>query len=778
MIKIWHLLLICTPVFAGTFTVTHTAMEGEGSLNWAMQQAANNPGADTVNFALPTIDPNYDAKRGTWEFIYTSALPEISDDGTFIDGFSQERNMGDTNPDGLEIVITGQVSPVELPAVVFTSAYNKISGLCIGRFRAHHIWIAGENAHHNTIEGCYIGLEPTGEASFKVKKSNGINIREGAHHNLIGGVGDRKKNLIGGFYYEAIEIIHSNTHSNRIVGNCIGVNKYGVKAVGNGWGEFGLYNPDAPKDSLFAAIYLLHGTHGNVIGGSNPGEGNIIGASGRSAIELRIENTSNNYILGNYLGIGGDGETAVPNREAGIFLWAGPSYNYIGGLAPSERNYISGNDQNGIQIFGDCQHNFIRGNYIGTNASASITVPNGANGVYLTADSRNKKPTYNTIGPANVILADVPDTELTPIAAVKLEYTGTSFNTVSENFIGSNPGGTLTSQNSGIIVLKGANFNTLGPNNRISGCAKYPILIKDNGTIGNTVTRNSIYNNGQPPITLLAGGNTELGSPFILNASSTNIFGFTVPYSVVEIYSDTGEEAQTFVGSANANQFGNYNWNGTINQAYVSATTTDAAGNTSQLSISRIVPVELVSFTAIRDRNDVKLEWITESETHNLGFDVERQTNSDFIKVGFVPGAGTSASPRQYRFIDTLPGSSDLSYRLRQIDFDGSISYSPVVSVTSAIPAGFDVSPAFPNPFNGATTIDITLPEENVAVVRVFDLRGSCVKSLLNARCRAGRYRILWNGDDENHRPVPSGLYFLHVNAGSTSCVRKVVLAR
>ncbi len=778
MIKIWHLLLICTPVFAGTFTVTHTANEGDGSLNWAMEQAAASPGADTVAFALPTTDPNYDPRPGTWEFIYDTALPEISDDSTFIDGFSQERNMGDANPDGLEILITGQVSPVELPAIVITSAYNKISGLCVGRFRAHHFWIAGPDAHHNVIEGCHIGLEPTGELSFKVKKSNGINIREGAHHNLVGGVGERKRNLIGGFYYEAIEIIHENTHTNKIIGNYLGVNKHGVTAVGNGWGEYGLYNPDAPKDSLFAAIYLLHGTHGNVIGGSAPGEGNVICASGRSAVELRIETTSDNFIQGNYFGIGADGETAVPNREAGVFIWSGPSYNYIGGTAPGSGNLISGNDQNGIQIIGGCHYNYIQGNVIGTNAGATQAVPNGANGVFLTADSRGNHPTHNTIGPDNVIVANVADTEFAPIAAVKMEYSGTSFNTVRDNYIGTNTGGTLSSQNSGIILLKGADYNTVGPGNVISGCRQYAVLIKDAGSVGNTITQNSIYDNAQVPIALQAGGNNEMSGPLLLSADNTRVFGLTLPNSVVEIYSDSGEEARNYVGSVTANQFGNFTWSGRIWDPYVTTTVTDATGNTSRLSTSKIVPVELATFDARREGDRVVLRWQTETESENVGFDVQRQTQSEFEKIGFVAGAGTTSSPQQYRFVDLLPGSGTVAYRLRQVDFDGGFSYSPVVFLDGAKPADFTVSSAFPNPFNGATSVEFTLPRADVVIIRIFDTCGRCVKTLLNARRPAGFYREYWHGNDDRDFPVPSGLYFLHIHTAQGRFLRKVLLAR
>ncbi|RMF60593.1 MAG: hypothetical protein D6743_14740, partial [Calditrichaeota bacterium] len=96
------------------------------------------------------------------------------------------------------------------------------------------------------------------------------------------------------------------------------------------------------------------------------------------------------------------------------------------------------------------------------------------------------------------------------------------------------------------------------------------------------------------------------------------------------------------------------------------------------------VPVELVSFTAAADGNDVKLAWVTATETDNFGFDIERRGESEatWKKVGFVAGKGTTANPSRYSFVDRALPPGKYDYRLKQIDFDGTYEYTNAIEVT------------------------------------------------------------------------------------------------
>ncbi len=141
------------------------------------------------------------------------------------------------------------------------------------------------------------------------------------------------------------------------------------------------------------------------------------------------------------------------------------------------------------------------------------------------------------------------------------------------------------------------------------------------------------------------------------------------------------------------------------------------------------LPVELTYFTATaEDSRAVRLAWATASEKNSLAFEVERSTNGEtFARITTVAAAGSSSAPRHYELLDArLPnGATMLYYRLRQVDLDGTFSYSPVRAVAgSGKPtAGLLL---FPNPTSGAATL--TGAEPGTAVM-VFDALGRKVTS-------------------------------------------------
>lgn len=175
------------------------------------------------------------------------------------------------------------------------------------------------------------------------------------------------------------------------------------------------------------------------------------------------------------------------------------------------------------------------------------------------------------------------------------------------------------------------------------------------------------------------------------------------------------------------------------------------------------LPVELVSFSGMRTEEGVKLLWKTATEINNYGFEIERSTNgSDWTKTGFVEGHNNSNSPRYYEYIDKTKEAGKLYYRLKQIDNDGTTEYSNTIEIRENIPSGFNLDQNYPNPFNPATRISYTLPESGHVALRVFDMIGSEVATLLNGVSEAGRhevefipnglaagnyiYRLSWNG--------------------------------
>jgi hypothetical protein len=139
-----------------------------------------------------------------------------------------------------------------------------------------------------------------------------------------------------------------------------------------------------------------------------------------------------------------------------------------------------------------------------------------------------------------------------------------------------------------------------------------------------------------------------------------------------------------------------------------------------RITAQTVLPLELTLFTGSVLSHAVKLNWQTATEVNNFGFNVERRSSSliDLENIGFVPGNGTTNSPKNYEFTDSeLPDADEVSYRLKQIDNDGTFAYSKTItvdltkitSVDDEIEYKFAFKQNYPNPFNQSTTIKFTV---------------------------------------------------------------------
>jgi len=204
----------------------------------------------------------------------------------------------------------------------------------------------------------------------------------------------------------------------------------------------------------------------------------------------------------------------------------------------------------------------------------------------------------------------------------------------------------------------------------------------------------------------------------------------------------------------------------------------DAAEVAATWNIS-IIPVELTSFTASVTGNDVKLLWETATETNNSGFSIERKSdNSQYLEVGFVPGFGTTSEPKSYSFNDQNLRTGEYTYRLKQIDFDGTVNYSDEVSVDVNAPAEFSLDQNYPNPFNPSTKITFSLAADSKVSLKVFDVIGQEVASLINQDLSAGVHNYTFNAAGIN-----SGVYFYRIEATGVNGtefvdVKKMILVK
>ena len=187
-----------------------------------------------------------------------------------------------------------------------------------------------------------------------------------------------------------------------------------------------------------------------------------------------------------------------------------------------------------------------------------------------------------------------------------------------------------------------------------------------------------------------------------------------------------------------------------------------------RLDFNGILPVEMISFTAAATNSSVSLTWKTATETNNYGFEVERSamvnqqstmSNADWTKVGFVEGAGTSSHSHEYSFTDRIAQRGVAAYRLKQIDRDGSFKYTESIEVHILVPYSLTLAQNYPNPFNPTTTIEFTLPDDGRVSLKVFDVLGKVVATLVDGELKADAvHRATFDASN-----VSSGIYFFRL---------------
>lgn len=194
-----------------------------------------------------------------------------------------------------------------------------------------------------------------------------------------------------------------------------------------------------------------------------------------------------------------------------------------------------------------------------------------------------------------------------------------------------------------------------------------------------------------------------------------------------------------------------------------------------EIHYDAVVPVELASFTASVNENTVELSWITATEVNNSGFNVERKTeNTEWENIGFVEGHGTTTEAQSYSYIDRDLSEGSYSYRLKQVDFDGSFKYhmlSETIEIGSV--TTYALAQNYPNPFNPATTISYQIPAEGQVSLKVYDMLGNEVATLVNEIKTAGEYQVEFNAGG-----IASGIYFYRLQAGSFVETKRMMLMK
>ena len=195
--------------------------------------------------------------------------------------------------------------------------------------------------------------------------------------------------------------------------------------------------------------------------------------------------------------------------------------------------------------------------------------------------------------------------------------------------------------------------------------------------------------------------------------------------------------------------------------------------NVIEAVVEDLLPVELTSFEAISTNENLHLRWTTASELNNAGFSVElRKKGASFEPLHFVHGQGTINEAHTYEI--TLPNlaAGVYSFRLKQIDFDGSFEYSDIIEVSIGTNM-YQLEQSYPNPFNPQTLIPYTLPTRSHVTLEVFNLLGQKIQTLVNEEQAAGAYSVLFKAEN-----LSNGTYLYRITAGTFSETRSMMLIK
>jgi len=191
------------------------------------------------------------------------------------------------------------------------------------------------------------------------------------------------------------------------------------------------------------------------------------------------------------------------------------------------------------------------------------------------------------------------------------------------------------------------------------------------------------------------------------------------------------------------------------------------------------VPVEFTSFVANVNEGNVTLNWVTATETNNQGFEVQRSfSGNDFQTVGYVQGHGTTTESQSYTFVDRSVSVGSYTYRLKQIDFDGSYGYSNTIEADVNAPKEFALDQNYPNPFNPSTKISFRLAEDSQVSLKLFNILGQEVITLVDGAYAAGGHELSFDASLFN-----SGVYFYKLEATGSNgtnfvSVKKMILSK
>ena len=596
-----------------------------------------------------------------------------------------------------------------------TAGNSTVKGLVINRFNGNGIFL-GENGG-NVIKGNYIGTDLTGTIALG-NADKGVNVNF-CPNNTIGGTNAAARNILSG-NHQGVALLGSSSVGNLVQGNFIGTDVSGTMVLGNLMQDMGVDVVDASN---------------NTIGGTSAGARNIISGN-NTGIRIVGNEATANKVQGNYIGPDVTGNVAVFNFT-GIEI-AEAHNNLIGGTSAAARNVISGN-KTGVGIL-DASGNKVQGNFIGTNANGTQALGNTDDGVDIPCG-------YNNIISDNVISANLS-------TGVVIRCHLSTGNLVQRNFIGTDKSGKnpLGNGEFGVALVDNTSNNTIGGTSRSEGnviAFNSPVGVFVHSSAGNAILSNSIFSNSGLGIDLNGEGVTP-NDDGDGDAEANNLQNFPV---LTVVATGEGKKALHIA----------------LNSAANTAFTLQFFANRScDPSAHGEGEIFLLSRQATTDNNGNADFQVAAPNGVPEGFHLTA-TATD-------PQGNTSEFSRCAHVSGSIAGGKDA-----EADLDKAAN----VEENFGAPEQFALLQNYPNPFsakgrgifgNPETEIHFALPQAERVVIKIFNLRGEEVRTLVNEERAAGLHAVRWEGKDKNGKPVASGVYLYQLRAGSFSQVRKMSL--
>ncbi|NBC85304.1 MAG: T9SS type A sorting domain-containing protein [Bacteroidetes bacterium] len=592
-------------------------------------------------------------------------------------------------------------------------------------------------ADNNVVQFNYIGTNKSGDP---FGQNIGLRVANGSG-NVVNG------NVIGA--NAGGVSIDDDAEETTLTRNLIGVTP-GGDDVGN------------RKDGIIVSSQAGSSAAGTKIGLASPGTGNVIANTGGDGIRMEGSFTT---VQNNQIGL--NGSAGAGNDGNGI-LMDGAVDATIGTVGFG--NEIALNGDNGIEIVSGGEI-VIQGNYIGTNAENG-GLGNDGDGVRIDAtpglEVRNV-----VIGYAEGVAISSDPEPLNGGLGNRIRYNTTDAVRVTDSGTVAyvTVRGNVIADNGGLGVDLGADGrNSNDPGDADTGPNKLINAPEIQGYIG--------------PIFNTATGEFEF--PYRVECTTSNCnYDLTIDFYLAD--SDPSGEGRVYVGSqtyaaADAGatvqaSFTAPSWTSPTLDDHLVAIATDDGGSSSEFTITPVrLPVELADLRARANGERVLLTWRTLSEVGNDRFQVEHSgpDSPTFVAIGSVEGAGTTADPVDYRFATDDLSAGTHTFRLRQVDVDGSAELSRTVTAHVDLTEAIALSAPSPNPVRNQLSVRVGVQESQTVRVVLYDLLGRAVATLHQGTLPGGEERTL----RAKLPALPSGKYFLRLEGESGQATRPLTVVR